>query len=297
MDITKAVIPVAGLGTRLLPATKSQPKEMLPVGKKPVVQCVVEELARSDVNQILFVTGKGKTSIENHFDEDAALVRFLRETGREDQLAELDFGTRGVEFFYTRQDRPRGLGHAIGCARHFVGEHPFVVALGDSIIGLNGSGSDIVRRLMDVFREKHAGIVIAFHEVPPEAVSRYGIARPAEEGDVFRIEDLVEKPARAEAPSRLAICARYLFTHDIFGAIDATEPGVGGEIQVTDAIRRLIREGTPAYGVKLTPGEQRYDIGNIGSYFSAFMKFALADPQWGAGLRDELRRLLDDRDA
>lgn len=292
MNIQKAIIPVAGLGTRLLPATKSQPKEMLPVGKKPVVQYVVEELARGDVKQILFVTGKGKSSIENHFDEDAELVRTLRAGGKEDQLAELEFETRDVHFYYTRQDRPRGLGHAIWCARHFVDDDPFVVALGDSIIGLTGS-SNIVHRLKEVFVERKAGIVIAFHEVPAEAVSRYGIAKPAEDGDVFRIEDLVEKPSVDEAPSNLAICARYVLTPEVFGAIEEVAPGVGGEIQITDALRLLIQRGVPAYGVKLAPGEKRYDIGNIGSYFSAFMKFALADPNWGDGLREELRRMIN----
>jgi len=166
MEINIAVVPVAGLGTRLLPATKSQPKEMLPVGRKPVVQYVVEELTRMGMQRLLFITGPGKTSIENHFDLNGELIQVLRETGKEELLAELEFERAPVQYFYTRQRQLLGLGHAISCAQPFVGDQPFVVALGDSIIGMHAQ-SDIVQRMTRCFVDKQAAAVIAFEEVPP----------------------------------------------------------------------------------------------------------------------------------
>src|SRR5438477_2978681 len=177
MSIDLAVVPVAGQGTRLLPSTKSQPKEMLPVGRKPVVQYVVEELAQSGIRRLLFVTGPGKTSIENHFDINAELVTFLRETGKEQLLEELDFERQGLEYFYTRQRKQLGLGHAVLCARPLVGAQPFVVALGDSIIGLHAQ-SRIVQRMIEAFERSSADAVIAFEEVPLEEVVQYGLAKP-----------------------------------------------------------------------------------------------------------------------
>ena len=182
MPVNLAVVPVAGLGTRLLPATKSQPKEMLPVGRKPVVQYVVEELTRVGVDRVLFVTGPGKTSIENHFDLNAELTQVLRETGKEDLLEELAFEHASAQFFYTRQRQLRGLGHAVLCARTFVGRQPFVVALGDSIIGLHAS-SDVVGRMIRTFETTGAAAVVAFEEVPLDEVSHYGIALPGPEQD------------------------------------------------------------------------------------------------------------------
>src|SRR5437667_6426963 len=177
MPIDLAVVPVAGQGTRLLPSTKSQPKEMLPVGRKPVVQYVVEELALSSIRKLLFVTGPGKTSIENHFDINAELIAFLRETGKEELLAELDFERQDLQYFYTRQRRQLGLGHAVLCAEPLVGQQPFVVALGDSIIGLHAD-SDIVHRMVKEFERSRADAVVAFETVPREEVVHYGIARP-----------------------------------------------------------------------------------------------------------------------
>ena len=292
MPIDIAVVPVAGLGTRLLPATKSQPKEMLPVGRKPVVQYVVEELTRVGMRRILFVTGPGKASIENHFDLNEDLVATLRETGKEELLEELAFERAQAQYFYTRQRQLLGLGHAVLCARPFVGDQPFVVALGDSIIGMHAE-SDVVGRMREVFVDKRAVAVIAFEEVGADEVSQYGIARPKGTGDVFEIEDLVEKPARGEAPSRLAIAARYVLAPSVFAALDRTEPGKGDEIQLTDAIRSLVRAGGRAYGVRLRGAERRYDIGNFESYFRAFVEFALADPRFGAQLRRHLEELLD----
>ena len=289
MNIDIAIVPVAGLGTRLLPATKSQPKEMLPVGRKPVVQYVVEELTRVGMKRVLFITGPGKTSIENHFDLDGELVQTLRESGKEDLLAELEYERATVQYFYTRQRQLLGLGHAVLCARSFVGDQPFVVALGDSIIGMHAE-SDVVRRMIQCYEEKNAAAVIAFEEVAPEDVNDYGIAQPRTNDELFEIVDLVEKPAPRDAPSNLAIAARYVLSPAVFDALSVTRRGKGGEIQLTDAIRAVIRGGGTAYGVRLRPGERRYDIGNFDSYFEAFVAFALADPKFGPALK---RRLLE----
>ncbi|MDF1513522.1 MAG: UTP--glucose-1-phosphate uridylyltransferase [Anaerolineae bacterium] len=291
-DIKIAVVPVAGLGSRLLPATKSQPKEMLPVGRKPVVQYVVEELVQVGVNQLLFITGPGKSSIENHFDLNQELTQILRETGKEDLLAELDFERTPTQYFYTRQRQLLGLGHAVLCGKQFVGDQPFVVALGDSIIGIHAQ-SDVVYRMKQCFVEKDAAAVIAFETVPRKDVHNYGIAAPKSDGDIFELADVIEKPSIEEAPSNLAIAARYIFSPAIFTALEQTGFGVGDEIQLTDAVRRLIQEGHRVYGVCLQKDEKRYDIGNFGSYFRAFVEFALADEKFGAELRLELEELLN----
>jgi UTP--glucose-1-phosphate uridylyltransferase len=293
MSIDLAIVPVAGQGTRLLPSTKSQPKEMLPVGRKPVVQYVVEELALSGIRRLLFVTGPGKTSIENHFDINAELIAFLRETGKEELLEELDFERQDLQYFYTRQRRQLGLGHAVLCARPLVGEQPFVVALGDSIIGLQAQ-SDIVRRMTEEFERSGAGAVIAFETVPREDVVHYGIAQPrGHAGGIFELQDIIEKPSVADAPSTLAVAARYVFQPVIFDMLARTPPGKGGEIQLTDAIRLLLRQGGKVIGMQLTAAERRFDIGNFESYFRAFIEFALADPRYGAELREFLHQLLN----
>jgi len=291
MTIEIAVIPVAGLGTRLLPATKSQPKEMLPVAKKPVVQYVVEELEANGMKQILLVTGKNKTSIENHFDFDHELTRHLREKGKETLLPELEYERMRLQFFFTRQRRQKGLGDAILCGQHFTKEKPFVVALGDSILGLNGL-SRAVGKLIATFEDFDASCVIAVEEVPGEEVSSYGIVQPRDEKEVFEILDLVEKPSPEAAPSRLAIAARYVFSPSIYGAIGETPPDMNGEVQVTDAIRLLLSRGEKVMGVRLPMEDRRYDIGNFGSYFEAFIDFALADPELGRQLRKTLKEKL-----
>ncbi len=254
-DIQIAVIPVAGLGTRLLPATKSQPKEMLPVGKKPVVQYVVEELEGNGIKQILFVTGRNKTSIEDHFDFDYELTRRLREGGKEELLPELEYERMRMEFFYSRQRRQKGLGDAILCARHFTQDHPFVVALGDSILGRDAS-SQVVRRMVREYVECKAACVIAVEEVPTESLSQYGIVKPAGDGDTFEIEDVIEKPSPEEAPSRLAIAARYVFSPAIYEAIARTLPGKNGEIQLTDAIRLLLNQGAKVHRAQASAGRK-----------------------------------------
>jgi len=290
MNINIAVVPVAGLGTRLLPATKSQPKEMLPVGRKPVVQYVVEELTRAGMERLLFITGPSKTSIENHFDMHGELIQTLRENGKEELLAELEFERAPVQYFYTRQRQLLGLGHAVLCAREFVGAEPFVVALGDSIIGLNAQ-SEIVREMTRVFSAQRADAVVAFEAVPRSEVMHYGIAAPKSDGAIFEIADVIEKPNEDEAPSNLAIAARYVFAPRIFDALARTAPGKGGEIQLTDAIRRVIQDGGRVFGITLRD-ERRYDIGNFDAYFRAFVEFALADAKHGAALREYLNEIL-----
>jgi UTP--glucose-1-phosphate uridylyltransferase len=290
--IQSAVIPVAGHGTRLLPATKSQPKEMLPVARKPIVQYVVEELVSNGIQQILFVTGRNKGSIENHFDHEPELARALTEANKHDLLKELDFEALKAHFFYTRQRQQKGLGDAVLCGENFAGEEPFLVALGDSILGLHAV-SRAVSRMIDVYESKRASCVIAVEEVPREETSHYGVVQP-EDGpaDVFRIVNLVEKPAPEAAPSNLAIAGRYIFSPAIFDMIRRVKPDRRGEIQLTDAIQLLCDEGRRVMAVRLAATEKRYDIGNFQSYFESFVEFALADPQYGGEFRRVLERLL-----
>jgi UTP--glucose-1-phosphate uridylyltransferase len=290
--IESAVVPVAGLGTRLLPATKSQPKEMLPVARKPIVQYVVEELVSNGVRQVLFITGRNKTSIEDHFDLDPELFRILTAADKRDLIRELDFDALKANFFYTRQRSQKGLGDAVLCAENFAGEEPFVLALGDSIIGLNAV-SRAVSRMAEVFDSTRASCVIAVEEVPREETAHYGVVQPAPMGDdVFRVVNLVEKPAPEDAPSNLAIAGRYIFSPLIFDMIRRVAPDKRGEIQLTDAIQFLCEEGRRVIAVKLPPEEKRYDIGNFPSYFESFVEFALADPVYGDGFRRTLERLL-----
>lgn len=294
MSVSIAILPVAGRGTRLLPLTKSQPKEMLPVGRKPVVQWVIEELARCGVNRLLFVTGPGKTAIENHFDIDVELIDHLRHTGKEDLLEELAFERQDIDFLYTRQRRQLGLGHAVLCGRPMVGDQPFVVALGDSFIGPTGD-SRIVERMIDCFDGEGADAVIAFEEVPAADVVHYGIAQPAgsSDGSHFVLSDVVEKPTVATAPSNLAIAGRYVCSAKLFDYLENTAPGQGGEIQFTDALRACIRDGGKVLGVRLLPGERRFDVGNFGSYFQAFLEMALRDPEYGEQVCSQIKGLLD----
>ena len=294
MPVTVAVIPVAGRGTRLIPLTKSQPKEMLPLGRKPTVQHVVEELKHSGIREMLFVTGPGKTAIENHFDIDVELVEHLRASGKEDLLAELDFEREELGYFYTRQRRQLGLGHAILCAKPFVGRRPFFIALGDSLIGLNNQ-SDVCRRMIEHFDREGADAIIAFQKVPHDEVVNYGIAQPkGDVGEVFELADMIEKPSVENAPSNLAVAARYICRPSIFEKLERTEPGKGNEIQLTDALRTLIKEGGRVLGVQLAPGEKRYDVGNYESYFQAFIEAALADPHYGTTVAAHVRKLLQE---
>lgn len=285
-------MPVAGHGTRLLPATKSQPKEMLPVARKPIVQYVAEELAHNGIENMLFVTGRSKTSIENHFDSDPELTRLLTQGKKDDLLDELRFEELATQILYTRQRVQKGLGDAILCGESFAGESPFIVALGDSILGMHGS-STCVARMSELFTSMRASCIIAVEEVPAEETRHYGIIDPGEgDGDCVRIKNLVEKPDPAKAPSRWAVAGRYAFSPIIFDMIRRVQPDKRGEIQLTDAIQLLCEEGKRVLALKLPPKDKRYDIGNFPSYFETFVEFALADPLYGPDLKRRLQELL-----
>lgn len=283
--VANAIVPVAGLGTRLLPATVSQPKEMLPVGRKPIIQYVVEELARSGVRNVLFVTGRGKTAIEDHFDPDPILIESLAKAGKSDLLGQLNFQKLGLKIQHTRQSKQIGLGDAILQGEAFAGSEPFIVALGDSIIGLRGE-SMACRRMAELHVEREADVVIGIEEVPEARVHQYGIVEPCGTGDTFPIRSLVEKPSAAQAPSRLAVAGRYVFSSKIFETIRSLQPDEHGEIQITDAIRWLAENGGRVLGVRFRHDEKRYDIGNIPNYFETFIDFAMADPEHGKRIRD-----------
>ena len=266
---------------------------MLPVGRKPIVQYVAEELVANGIDQMLFVTGRSKTSIENHFDDDPELSRVLTATDKQHLLEELEFNGYNPHFFYTRQRQQKGLGDAILCGENFAGEQPFVVALGDSILGLHAQ-SKAISRMTELFEERHASVIIAVEEVPPSEVSHYGVIQIADGGepDVFRVLNLVEKPSPENAPSNLAIAGRYVFSPIIFDMIRRVKPDRKGEIQLTDAMQQMCEEGKRVLAVKLPATEKRYDIGNFPSYFETFVEFALADPLYGDEFRANLEKLL-----
>jgi UTP--glucose-1-phosphate uridylyltransferase len=286
----KAVIPAAGIGTCLLPATKSQPKEMLPVGRKPTIQYIVEEIYAAGINKILIITSQQKGAIEDHFDLDIALTdRLAKEKKSLEPLEHLELD---IELFYTRQSNPTGLADAIGKAEHFVGDEPFIVCLGDAIIQSKSPGS-VLKRLIDTFTVKGASAAILFEKVDRQSVQKYGIAAPkGERGAIFEIEDLIEKPSVEDAPSELAIAGRYVFSADIFDYIRQTPPGRGNEIQITDSIRLMLQAGRPVWGSQLGADEKRYDIGNYRSYFEAFFSFALADEEFGQVFRQYAENVL-----
>jgi UTP--glucose-1-phosphate uridylyltransferase len=290
--ITKAIVPAAGLGTRLLPATKSQPKEMLPVGRKPVVQYVVEELQAAGMRQVLIITGRRKRAIEDHFDSDPQLVSALERAGNEGMLADLAYLEGRTRLFYTRQSKPRGLGHAISLGADFVDGGGCVVALGDSLIAAEDPAAPLLG-MMRAYRDLGAAAIVAVEKVPPEETYRYGIAsiEGAEPppGEPAVMSDIVEKPSVGAAPSTLAVAARYVFSPSIFEALNRTLPDRRGEIQLTDAIKMLIQAGEPVYAWVLAPDQVRYDVGNFDSYFRAFIDFALADERYGYLARKYLK--------
>ncbi|UCC68069.1 MAG: UTP--glucose-1-phosphate uridylyltransferase [Armatimonadota bacterium] len=278
--ITKAVVPAAGRGTRLLPATRSQPKEMLPVGRKPTIQHVVEELAAAGLREVLLISGQGKRAIEDHLDRDVNLH------------GEGHHPWMDLRFFHARQSAPRGLADAVGVAEPFAAGQPFVVALGDSIV-VSRAREPLLKRMLSVHTKRRPAATVAVEEVPHEAVNRYGIVAPkGETNSVFAIRDIVEKPSPSKAPSNLAAAGRYVLAPVIFDAIRRIEPGVGRELQLTDALRLLLREGQEIVCVRLRKGEHRLDIGNFLSYFQAFLELSLADPELGATLRAWMRARL-----
>lgn len=294
-SVRKAVIPAAGIGSRLLPCTKSQPKEMLAVGRLPTIQHVLEELVNADVGNICIVTGWQKRAIEDHFDLSHGGLSQLKVDPKElGVLADPELNRR---LFYVRQAAQRGLGDAVLHARHFVGADSFLVALGDTILYSPGE-PNLIRRLINSHCGSDCFATIAVELVRLEDVHRYGIVAP--EGDLTGLDaapisDIVEKPSAETAPSRYAVASRYIFEPIIFEAIDRTPPGKNREIQLTDAIRMLIHEGHRCQVVPLAPQDKRYDIGNFGSYFRAFIDMALRDEVEGEALAAYLRTALDDR--
>jgi UTP--glucose-1-phosphate uridylyltransferase len=294
--ITKAVIPAAGRGTRLYPATKSQAKEMLPLGTKPVIQHVVEELAEAGVRQILIITGRLKRAIEDHFDADP---HWLEELSNGDLDGHL--WRSGVEIFYTRQSHPLGLGDAISRARAFCGRDPFLVALGDSLIVSRARGEEpgVLGRLVKTFEAKEASAAVATYQVSAADTKRYGILAPCDEAggdEAFPLRGIVEKPGPEKAPSRWAVAARYAFRPEIFDEIEAGREtvGPGEEVQLTSAIRRLLdREDCgPVYGVPLTADEFRMDVGDFATYGRSFARMMAMDARHGKGFVEYLRRLI-----
>jgi len=282
----KAVIPAAGLGTRFLPVTKAQPKEMLPVYDKPTIQYVVEEAVASDIDDILIVTGKGKRSIEDHFDKSFELEYFLEKNGKHELLKEVESISELVDIYYVRQKEQKGLGDAIYCAKkHIDGEDSFAVLLGDTI---TTSDTPCTRQLIDIY-EEYDSSVIAVEKVPKEKVERYGVIKPKPIKDnLYIVKDLVEKPPLNEAPSNLAITGRYILKTEIFDHIEDTPPGVGGEIQLTDAMRSL--DKLYAY---IFNGES-YDIGNKFDWLKTSIEFALKDENIGKELTDYIKELLNE---
>jgi UTP--glucose-1-phosphate uridylyltransferase len=284
--VRKAVIPAAGLGTRFLPATKSQPKEMLPVVDKPSIQYVVEEAVRAGLTDILIITGRGKRAIEDHFDRNFELEFYLEQKGRHDLLKEVQETSELGDIHYIRQRDPLGLGHAVSVAREHVGNEPFAVLLGDDIMV---DESHLLRSMLDV-HERYGRSVLALKEVSPEEISNYGCVSPeAVEDGLVRVQSIVEKPSREDAPSNLAVIGRYVFTPEIFDALDRIEPGAGGELQLTDAID-LLNETQTVYGRVFQDG--RYDIGQKVDFLRANVELALERPDIGPELEQFLVDLM-----
>src|SRR5215469_14878575 len=287
MKIRKAVIPAAGLGTRVLPATKAIPKEMLPLADKPTIQYVIEEAVASGITHVIIVTSRTKRAIEDHFDESPELRAALERKGDHKKLEMLERIENMVQLSFTRQPAPRGLGHAILMAKDLVGDEPFGVLLGDDLVV--NDGKPCLRQLMDV-HERYGGSVIATMRVPRDQISRYGNVAPGETvaPRTERVRDLIEKPKPEEAPSDLAVIGRYVLTPDIFAALERTEPGSGGEIQLTDGIRALLKwQQVFAYEFEGV----RFDTGDPVSYLTTSLSFALNRPDLAPGLVEFLKTL------
>jgi len=286
MSVRKGVFPAAGLGTRFLPATKAQPKEMLPLVDKPTIQYVVEEAVASGLSEIVIVTGRNKRAIEDHFDAAFELEYYLNDRGKVDELAQIKTISELASVSYVRQKEPLGLGHAILCARTLVGDEPFGVFLGDDIIG--GASVPCMRQLLDVF-ERYDAPVLAIERVDLARIHQYGvIAGRNVGGNVWEIDDLVEKPRAKDAPSDLAIIGRYVLTPDIFPILAETTADARGEIQLTDALRTLRRQ-RPMYAVVFEG--KRYDTGDKLGFLKATVEFALARPDLADEFRAYLRAL------
>lgn len=269
MKIKKAIIPAAGLGIRFLPATKAQPKEMLPIVDKPTIQFIVEEAVKSGIEEILIVTGRNKRAIEDHFDKSVELELELKKKGKESLLNLVEDISNMVDIHYIRQKEPRGLGHAIYCARTFVGDEPFAVMLGDDVIDAK---EPVLKQMMNVY-EKFNCSILGVQQVPEDDVDKYGIIDASLiEKDIYKVNNLVEKPKKKDAPSRMGILGRYIITPRIFEILENTKPGAGGEIQLTDALKELLNfEVIYAYNFE----GRRYDVGDKLGYLIATVEHAL----------------------
>ncbi|QIW81597.1 UTP--glucose-1-phosphate uridylyltransferase GalU [Bacillus tequilensis] len=276
--VRKAIIPAAGLGTRFLPATKAMPKEMLPIVDKPTIQYIIEEAVEAGIEDIIIVTGKSKRAIEDHFDYSPELERNLEEKGKTELLEKVKKASNLADIHYIRQKEPKGLGHAVWCARNFIGDEPFAVLLGDDIVQAETPG---LRQLMDEY-EKTLSSIIGVQQVPEEETHRYGIIDPlTSEGRRYQVKNFVEKPAKGTAPSNLAILGRYVFTPEIFMYLEEQQVGAGGEIQLTDAIQKLNEiQRVFAYDFE----GKRYDVGEKLGFITTTLEFAMQDKD----LRDQL---------
>jgi UTP--glucose-1-phosphate uridylyltransferase len=283
--VRKAVIPAAGLGTRFLPATKAQPKEMLPVVDKPAIQYVVEEAVAAGIRDILVITGRGKRSIEDHFDRGFELEQQLEQGGKHELLKQVREIAELADIHYVRQGEPKGLGHAVSVARQHTGDEPFVVMLADDIMV---EGSPVLADMLAAYA-RHQSSVVALKRVEPHEISSYGCARPepTDDDSLVRILDIVEKPSVEDAPSDLAVMGRYVFTPSVYDALEQVQPGKNGEIQLTDAIALLLQD-EPVHGYVFQDG--RYDIGDKLDYLRATVELALARDDLGP----EFRRILAD---
>lgn len=285
--IKKAIIPAAGLGTRFLPATKAQPKEMLPIVDKPTLQYIIEEAVESGIKEILIITGRNKKSIEDHFDKSVELELELEQKGKMDLLEMVKNISNMINIHYIRQKEPNGLGHAIGCAKSFIGNEPFAVMLGDDVVD---SKKPCLKQLIEAYEEYHTTI-LGVQEVADSDVDKYGIVkgRFIEDG-IYKVKDLIEKPDVGKAPSNIAILGRYIITPEIFGILDNTKPGKNGEIQLTDALKELAkRQAMYAY---IFEG-RRYDVGDKLGFLEATVDFALKRPEIKADFLEYMRKTLE----
>lgn len=291
-SVTKAVIPAAGLGTRFLPATKATPKEMLPVVDKPAIQYVVEESVRAGLDDLLIITGRNKAALEDHFDHHWELEQALEAKGDEFRLARVR-ESADTKVHFVRQGQPRGLGHAVHVAKEHVGDNAFAVLLGDDLI----DARDHLLEQMIAVREERGGSVIALMEVPPESVGMYGCAAvESREGDVVRVTGLVEKPDPADAPSNLAIIGRYVLDPSVFGVLEETPPGRGGEIQLTDALQTLAGSSEPGGGVHgVVFSGRRYDTGDRLDYLKAVVRLGLDHGELGQDFGEWLDAFVEER--
>ncbi len=290
MKVRKAIIPAAGLGTRFLPATKAQPKEMLPIVDKPTIQYIIEEAVEAGIQDIIIVTGRNKRSIEDHFDRSIELELELEKSGKQDMLEMVKEISEMANIHYIRQKEPRGLGHAILAAQHFIGDEPFAVLLGDDVVI---SKQPCLGQMLDVFHEYQTSI-LGVQTVPHEVVNKYGIIAGKQVDErIYKVQDMVEKPSIEEAPSNVAVLGRYIITPEIFPFLETQDAGKGGEIQLTDALKRLAKEQAMyAYDFK----GHRYDVGSKIGFLQANVEFALRDDALKDEVKIYLQQLHDNMD-